>query len=390
MEGLQERQFTRLMYSMATSSSLTLPQAVEQLRRDAHIRTLGETLAKYARTPGEDEKALQAFLTGRLMEHSPQGTKRDTVSRKVRMWLDGKIRSLSKEGAIQLCFALELSPEEADGFLHRTCGEGFHWRDPEEIVFLYALREGMTYPRAQALRDALAAEGLLAGGEDGGEGYTGLVRQEAERIASAEELRDYLREAQGRLGNLHNTAYALFREYLGLLQSPEINDLLEPEEKLSVREVTATYLHEALVPRVRQAARGRSEQQILSALQRDIQQNWPDETALSKMLHRKTDVTRKVLILLFLATDGAVQTAAGGEDIPEDGEDYDLEEAGFEDRYARINAMLSDCGFGPLDSRVPFDWMILYCMCIEESMFIDGQVEAFLEAVFPSESFGAG
>ena len=46
MEGLQERQFTRLMYSMATSSSLTLPQAVEQLGRDAHIRTLGETLAK--------------------------------------------------------------------------------------------------------------------------------------------------------------------------------------------------------------------------------------------------------------------------------------------------------------------------------------------------------
>ena len=54
MEGLQERgtQFTQLMYDMATSSSLTLPQAVEQLRRDAHIRTLGETLEKYAQQYG--------------------------------------------------------------------------------------------------------------------------------------------------------------------------------------------------------------------------------------------------------------------------------------------------------------------------------------------------
>ena len=116
---------------------------------------------------------------------------------------------------------------------------------------------------------------------------------------------------------------------------------------------------------------------LLSALQRDIQQNWPDEFALSRMLHRKTDITRKALILLFLATDGASAASEGyDEDFWED-EDED-----FESRYTRLNAMLCDCGFSPLDSRSPFDWMVIYCMCIEESMFIDTEIENFLNAIF--------
>ena len=40
-----QAEFTRLMYDIATSQSLTLAQAVEQLKRDAHPRTIGETLA---------------------------------------------------------------------------------------------------------------------------------------------------------------------------------------------------------------------------------------------------------------------------------------------------------------------------------------------------------
>lgn len=32
--------------------------------------------------------------------------------------------------------------------------------------------------------------------------------------------------------------------------------------------------------------------------------------------------------------------------------------------------------------------MIIYCMCIEEAMFIDSQIEAFLSAIFLQESSG--
>lgn len=376
--------FTQLMYDMATSPSLTLAQAVERLKRDAHLRTVSETLSKYAGIPADGAKALQAFLTDKLLADSPPDTKRDNVSRKVRMWLGGDVQSISKQGAIQLCFALGLSYEDANQFLYRICGEGFHWRDPEELVFLYALREKMTYPQALALRDDMAEKKLLISGRGDSETFTDLVRRNAEHIADAGELEELLRQYQGQLGSFHNTAYALFRDYLDLLCAPEIDDLLDPDKKISVREVTAAYLHETIISRFKKAPRDapEAEQEALSALQRDIQQNWPDEITLSRMLHRKTDVTRKTLILLFLATDGA----AGAEDLDDD--ELPEEDEAFEGRYARLNAMLCDCGFSPLDSRSPFDWMIIYCMCIEEAMFIDTEVEAFLSAIFPQPPSG--
>ena len=376
-----QAEFTRLMYDIATSQSLTLAQAVEQLKRDAHLRTIGETLARYAHIPADNTGAVLDFFLERLLSNSPSGTKRDTIRRKIQMWLNGDIQSISKQGAIQLSFALGLSPEDAGQFLHRTCGEGFHWRDPEELVFLFALREKMTYPEALALRDDLAEKKLLSPKNKDDSSLTGLVRQNAEHIASASELEEYLRQSQEQLGSLHNTAFSLFREYLNILCAPEINDLLYPDKKISVREVTAAYLHEALIPRFKKAVKGTTETQVLSALQRDIQQNWPDEVALSRMLHRKTDVTRKTLVLLFLATDGAVPCDGPHGELLEEDED-------FESRYARLNATLCDCGFAPLDSRSPFDWMIIYCMCIEEAMFIDSQIEAFLSAIFLQEPSG--
>ena len=126
-------ELTKLMYDMATVPSLTRTQDVELLRRDAHLRTVGETLSKYAHIPAHDTKALQSFFTEKLLAHSPSDTKRDTVNRKVRMWFNGDIQSISKQGAIQISFALGLSPDDANQFLHRICGEGFHWRDPEEL-----------------------------------------------------------------------------------------------------------------------------------------------------------------------------------------------------------------------------------------------------------------
>ena len=70
--------------------------------------------------------------------------------------------------------------------------------------------------------------------------------------------------------------------------------------------------------------------------------DWPDEVTLSRMKNRKADVTRKVLMLLFLATD--------------DGD------AAFRSTQLRMNQMLADCGFRKLDPRNAFDWLVLYCM----------------------------
>lgn len=404
----QEGGLTQLMYNMATAETLTLSQAVEQLKRDAHVRTVREVLAKAAGIPVSEPKALQTFLTGRLLENSPPGTPSASVQRKVRMWMKDGVQVVSKHSAIQLSFILGLSTQEANEFLYRACGEGFHWRDPGEIVFLYALEEGLSYREALGLYADMEQKGLLAvrDGKNAGS-LTAVVQAEVKMIGSAAQLEDYLREAGPQLGALHNTAYGLFRAYLDLLIDPEIKDEQDSEEKrsdrktkddqvlerkLSVREITDTYLHQKFIPRVKKVKKGsqkdeKAQSLVLTALQRDIQQSWPDETTLSKMFNRKADVTRKVLILLFLATDGDTKDSIRELDsasLEDNGLLAEDEEAEFEDLQFRMNAMLADCGFAPLDSRVPFDWMILYCMCVDETMLIDERVQQFLSEIFPA------
>jgi len=396
------------MYEMATSQTLTSHQAAQLLRENAHVRTLQETLARYVHIPAHDTKSLQSHLTDALMAHSPEGTVRGNLERKVRMWMGNDVRSISKQGAVQLAFALGLSVEEAGEFLCRTCGEDFHWREPRDIVYLFALRTGMNYVEAMALERDMAEKGLLrTEGGGGRSATTAMVRKNAQRLESAAELESYLQEAKDQLGSFHNTAYDLFCGYLSLLADPVTWKTSDTEDDsregtMSVREITDVYLYNKLIPRVKKktAKNNDAQARALSAIERDVQQNWPDETTLSKMLNRKLDISRKTLILLFLATDGDtmddVETdndwTAGfvrNEDLDcadIDARWHDFHEDGFENLYTRMNAMLADCGFAQLDPRVPFDWMILYCMCADETMLIDERVQQFLAELFP----GAG
>lgn len=371
-------EMTRMMYKMATSGELSLKQAAWQLRQDAHVRCVRETLEAFVHTPPGDVKALQARLVEALAQADPAAN-RASIERKVRMWMKDDARSITKEGAILLAFALELSLEEAQNMLTRLCEEGFHWRNPQEIVYLYALSHGMRYPDAVAMQARLAAKGLLSPPRtEETTLYTGGIRQRVQTLSSEAELEAFLRDAHGELGKMHNTAYSLFMSFLDLLGLPRLNDNLPDPAQLSVRAIMATYLHNNFIPRVRRATKGDTQQEeiVLGALQRDIRANWPDEVQLSRMIHREADVTRKVLILLFLATDGGESPYGDLTDQTPD----DL----FADMYERMNSMLNDCGFSPLDSRTPFDWMVLYCMCADESMFIDGRMQRFLREVFPA------
>lgn len=375
---------TQLMYRMATSQTLGLRQALELLREEAYMRPLRETLAKYAGKSPDNTKALRTFLVEKLLEQSPEGTVQDSVDRKVRMWMKDSMQTISKSSAIHVSFALGLSVDEANAFLQRACGEGFHGRDPEEFIFLYALKQGLRYPEALSLQTQMKAAVPLTREESGEERLlTNIIIQGLDCLESAADLESFLREYQGRLGSFHNTAYEMFKGYLSLLTDVKMDYGQDEEGHLSVREVTDVYLHEKLIPRIRQSARKNPEagNLVLSALQRNIKQNWPDETTLSKMLNRKADVSRKVLILLFLATDGGLDDEYEYEYNEEEEEE---EEEAFADAYSRMNGMLVSCGFAPLDPRCAFDWMVLYCMCVDadDSLLIDSRIHSFLEEIF--------
>ncbi len=376
MDHDKQNSMTELMFRSATEGYLTLEEARKKLHESAYLRTAAETLSRYCGVDMADVGRLRATVTDLLTKSDPSA-KKDSVDRKVRTWLNDQILYISKKSALQLAFALQLPVSEAEEMLWRLCGEGFHWRDPEDIIWLFALDHGMSYADACALADRMMPVYRLPDGMPADqETMTENIRQQVVRLHTEEELQDFLKESAPRLGALHNTAYQLFTSFMEILKSPEMDDMLPGEEQMTTAEIVTTYLYNHLIPRARkEKGKKRSDETLVKdAIQRDIQQNWPDEFGLARMATRETDVTRKVLILLFLACDGG--ETSYGEYADEDPDDL------FEDTYARLSSMLVDCGFQPLDSRVPFDWMVLYCMVADDMTGIDENIPRFLAGIF--------
>lgn len=373
---------TKESYEKAISSSLGIQEAVDFLEREARQRSLRDKLEKFAK--GRDLKTL---LVEGLADHDPE-MKRDSIERKVRGWMkpDGE-RSVKKKDAIELCFILQLSVEEADQFVAMVSEERLHWRNPDEIIFIFALQNGLDFHQAQALVKRMA--GLLSDVSEKTEfsenSFTEIIRSEVSELSTEEELEDYLQHAAGRLGRYHNNAYQLFMDMMNTLENPPTDtgeaELFE-EEHLTVRDILREYFYAGNVlsakERARKTKKGKTDEKeafLLSKIQKSIASSWPDETTISKMKSRQADVTRKILILLFLATDAGWQEDEEDEFVP-------TADEVFEDLYSRLDSMLTLCGFSVIDPRVPFDWLILYCICVPDMLDVDARMHAIFREMF--------
>jgi len=149
---------------------------------------------------------------------------------------------------------------------------------------------------------------------------------------------------------------------------------------MTSRDILESYMYRQLVP---VAKRGEPrDKSAFSAVQRSIRANWPDEVTISKMKSRELEVTRKVLILLFLATDGSESEF---EELDED-EDILTRDEIFMNVYTRLNRMLQSCGFQRLDPRSPFDWVVLYCIYVDDLWDVDSRLKDMLQLLFQGEN----
>lgn len=410
-------------FNSARSNLFTIQDAVQYLEKEAKMRTLREKLEKFSH--GQD---LRKTLVQGLLENDPN-RKQDAVERRVRGWLgnNSSIHSIKKQDAIEVCFILELSMEEADQFVAMVSEEALHYRNPDEIVYIFALQHGLSYKEAAELNEQMMKKiSIIKDGKEPAEdSFTPVIRREIDALQSKEELADYLEHAAGRLGRYHNHAYQEFMDRLRLLENPPSENLLtkeDHEEKhFTMRDILREYLFEKNILYAKEKERlGKKKDRDLSAeerlvftkVQESVSASWPDETTLSKMKSRKTDVTRKVLILLFLATDqgrdwselpeyywteenkekddaepqNITDHGMDDETIPEywyeDMDDAMTRDEAFEDLYIRLNDMLLLCGFAPLDPRSPFDWLILYCICVEDMFDVDIRMRGVFKEMF--------
>lgn len=377
-------ELSKYAYEEAVFEDKSIKEAVDFLEKQLKMRTLKENLAKFYK-----EEQLRSVLVDGLKQNHPD-TSLESIKRRVRGWLNNPLGSVKKQDAIEICFILKLSVEEADALIAYISGETLHWRNPDEIVFIFALKQKKDYLYAVKLNKEM--QKIFANVKEdknpSEDSFTSVIQKEILALNTEEELKEYLGKAVIRLGRCHNNAYHLFMEMMDKLEHPGFYETTEysetlGNERLTIREILREYFYENNVMYAKKMAReskkknstSKEEKFVLSVIQKNISNSWPDETVLSKMKSRKTDVTRKVLILLFLATDTGL--------------DFDDEEPTkdeiFQDLYSRLNDMLALCGFQQLDPRNPFDWLILYCICVQDITEVDTRMKQMLRELFGEE-----
>lgn len=319
------------------------------------------------------EQPLAVFLTERLTEYEG-GKDREKTARKVRNWLHDRNLPQNREEAFKICFALELDEEQAEEVLGMTVESGIHYRDPDELVYAYCLRKGIGYMQAVRMKERLCGPPFLKQisseetmPEEGQTlNLTGYVRRKFRSVETEEELARFLESSAARFGRYHNTAYRKFCRMLDCLIRPETSESGMPQEhSYSIRKAVEEYLRMGIPYEKRSSG--------YTWVHREIKRHWPSAKSIYMMRTRKTDVDRKTLLLLYIATEGDHEMQAG-------------EMKPVEEHHRRMDLMLSECGMPRLNGDKPFDYLVLQAVRGgEEDEFISLKMERMIRKMFSED-----
>lgn len=332
-------------------------EAAAYLYADFPARTFAETLRRICPAPD-----LRGRLTDILMQG---GAARESADRTVRNWLAGKTAPDERDTLYRVAFGLGLSVADANRLLCTASDYGIHARDPVEAVYLYALGAGQSYAQAQALlARCYAAQPALSPSR----AETRLLGGQVAAIQTDDDFVRWHADHAEDFSTLHNAAYGYFMEYL--------TALVGDGEDFSLEYISDTCLRfQDAVPLARSLAR-------FDALQRLLRRFWPNATAIKQMKNRRTDVTRKALLLLYIISEGETDLTR----YSELDEAYHTPAERLASHATTVDAMLADSGMGTLDPRGPFDWLVMYCMAHEADEGMSERMERVMGCFFGTET----
>ena len=441
MRAQYNTQISRNNFEHIKRRNITPSELIDFLESGALYRSFQDVLK--AVYPGEN---LAEKLRGGLLEIEgrPLTSKEaDTIRKNVSNWLNGKSIPQSREQLFKICFALELSEAQTSQVLASASETGIHYRNPQELVYAFALRSGLKYFEAVALDQEMRQiyQPIVEAAEDerraawkkkeklyhqkrieaqrlrslreqqGGwaEPYLGALEQDDvpsfltqqvvhrfDKVKDRESLRQFFVDASADLGTIHESAYEKFWQLLLILQEP--NDAiastreqpqeadLENEEKYSevysLDRIAQLYFR-MHVPVGKQPG-------SFDYLQKTIKKNWPGATELQKMKSRKIDVSRKALLLLFLITEDFLYSEdLRYSDRPDtetaillpEGDDSPRDQ--LEVALSKVNLFLETYGMNQLDPGNPFDCLVVYALAAEyDTEFLSDKFSAALEVLF--------
>lgn len=354
-------------YDNILHGNMTPTIAAEYLREGRIVlRTFGDVLHDIYRGPDLFDRLVLFF------SHDQSDPNISSTQRKIRNWIADRHPPQNREDIFKIAFALRLD-ESRLNFLLGMCDDyGIHYRNGKELVLAWFLRTGKDYRDAVAFYDSLPKyPSLESVPTNDMSNLTHEIQYGLARISTPEELRAFYIGNIQNFGSMHLRAYYYFESFLNQLIRPNPHYSETPEENYSVERVMDVYLSMHIPS-------GRKRDNY-SLVQKLIKKNWPNATSLKNIRNHKEDVSRKLLLLLYVATEN--------EGINEDDFDsyYDdtlTMEQRIEDHWWTINAMLSDCGMIPLDPRNAFDWLILYSITADEDTPMSERLEQTIIHMF--------
>ena len=294
-------------------------------------------------------------------------------------------KSIKRDTAFDLCFALGLSLDQAEDFFRRVCLErGFDGHDMKEIVFRYAIRKGLSYAQAQEILGQIPvvkAENKIGNCEVV---YTEMIQSEVDEMDSEEELIAYLTESAEGFGYNNATATRFIRTLWeeiacedGLAEKERRDHHVTYEEdtenygkadgRMRVRTPKGDSLWEVYLQilglsyiDMKKVGTDRSLKPIL--VDKDFmphlaEDSFPDRDGLNKILngeHLSHERVRKILILLAFYRYWAKLLVETG--------DYEVRGGELTRCEHMINNYLVDAGYPTLYIGNPYDWLILYSL----------------------------
>ncbi len=349
---------------------ITFEDALRYLNEELQVRTFTETVSAFSNL--QDERDLRRYLNEGLCDiETSLGTtaNSESISRNSRNWFSGKTLP-DRDNCIKICFALGLPEQASKAFMMFATEEGFHFRNPQDLAILFGLRTQMNYAEALSLFHSMKPV-TISTKPDCEPVFTKTVEDAFAQVYDRATFLQFYEESYAALGNMRNTAYyKCFMPFIDTLICPQVSDYFEKERKYSVEEVVDHYLR-MHIPLEKSTAK-------YAVLQRTIRKYWPNTASIIRMRNRTENVTRKILLLLYLVT-------GGHQSNEREGYTYDdlCDTEQFEAHFWKLNAMLSDCGFSLLDPRNMFDWLILYCLKVGEDELMSERLQGLLSRVFP-------
>lgn len=310
------------------------------------------------------------------------------VPRGLRDWYL-KHKKIDKQTAIQLCFAFDLTVDEAQDFLRRIyLKRTFDYHNPKELLLYFALLHKCKYSEVEPLLKAMEVPKDLPMPENDVL-FTSVIIEDVKTCSTINDVYEYILNNPEQFGYNNATAYKYIKA--------RWDDIRGPQGLAAKEERQFDYVfHEDIVnnTRVSKGSRSKKESsnwglylqivglkgQDLSKFETDrsikpimrnnelihplVEDSFPDRDGLEKVLngkHVSEERVRKLLILVVFYWYWVKKELESRSLV------INPSSADYQDFIALVNRTLGDSNYPELYAGNPYDWIILYASLDEEN-----------------------